>query len=55
VTYRPYSAEDARRLVQNRIGSPDKAAKDIGFYYTDDLESGLNQLSAWRSENSGVS
>ena len=55
VTYRPYSAEDARRLVQNRIGSPDKAAKDIGFYYTDDLESGLNQLIAWRSENAGVS
>ena len=55
VTYRPYSAEDARRLVQNRIGSPDKAAKDLGFTYTDDLESGLNQLIAWRSENAGVS
>ena len=54
VTYRPYSAEDARRLVQNRIGSPDKAAKDLGFSYTDDLESGLNQLIAWRSENAGV-
>ena len=54
VTYRPYSAEDARRLVQNRIGSPDKAAKDLGFTYTDDLESGLNQLIAWRSENAGV-
>ena len=54
VTYRPYSAEDARRLVQNRIGSPDKAAKDIGFSYTDDLESGLNQLIAWRYENAGV-
>ena len=54
VTYRPYSAEDARRLVQNRIGSPDKAAKDLGFSYIDDLESGLNQLIAWRSENAGV-
>ena len=54
VTYRPYSAEDARRLVQNRIGSPDKAAKDLGFSYTDDLESGLNQLIAWRTENAGV-
>ena len=51
VTYRPYSAEDARRLVQNRIGSPERAAKDLGFSYTDDLESGLRQLIAWRAEN----
>ena len=33
VSFNPYSAEDARRLVQNRIGSPEKASKDLGFMY----------------------
>lgn len=49
VIYRPYSAEDARRLVQNRIGCPDKAARDLGFSYVDDLASGLSQLISWRA------
>jgi UDP-glucose 4-epimerase len=51
VTYNPYSAEDARRLVQNRIGSPDKAAKDLGFSFSDDLRSGLQNLIEWRKSN----
>lgn len=51
VTYNPYSAEDARRLVQNRIGSPDKALRDLGFSYTEDLESGLMKLINWRAEH----
>jgi UDP-glucose 4-epimerase len=50
VTYKPYSEEDVRRLVQNRIGSPDKALKDLGFEYKDSLETGLNNLIQWRSE-----
>ena len=54
VTYRPYSAEDARRLVQNRIGSPDKAARDLGFRYSDDLRAGLTQLISWRAAHAGV-
>lgn len=53
VTYNPYSAEDARRLVQNRIGSPTKAADELGFTYQDDLESGLKNLIAWREMNRG--
>lgn len=53
VTYNPYSAEDARRLVQNRIGSPDKATKDLGFTYEDDLRLGLNNLIEWRRNNEG--
>jgi UDP-glucose 4-epimerase len=53
VTYNPYSAEDARRLVQNRIGSPDKAAKDLGFEYQDDLRTGLLNLIEWRKQNKG--
>ena len=53
VTYNPYSAEDARRLVQNRIGSPDKAANDLGFTFSDDLRSGLQNLIEWRKHNKG--
>lgn len=49
VTYRPYSEEDARRLVQNRIGSPDKASRDLGFRYREDLAEGLHALIRWRA------
>lgn len=48
VTYKPYSANDARALVQNRIGSPVKAKNELGFDYTYDLETGLNRLIHWR-------
>jgi UDP-glucose 4-epimerase len=48
VTYQPYSAEDARQFVQNRIGSPVKAANDLNFMYQDNLEDGLLKLIAWR-------
>jgi len=51
VTYNPYSPEDARRLVQNRIGSPEKATKDLGFTYSDELRDGLLDLIAWRQRN----
>jgi UDP-glucose 4-epimerase len=51
VQYEPYSVEDARRLVQNRIGCPKKAAADLGFTYQDELESGLRALIDWRSTN----
>ena len=53
VSFNPYSAEDARRLVQNRIGSPEKASKDLGFMYEDDLCSGLLNLINWRNNNKG--
>lgn len=48
VTYKPYSADDARALVQNRIGSREKAEKELGFKFTYSLEDGLNKLIAWR-------
>ncbi len=51
VTYKPYSTDDARALVKNRIGSPIKAKNEIGFGYTYDLDSGLQRLIDWR--NSG--
>lgn len=48
VTYRPYSAEDARRLVQNRIGCPLRAERELGFRYRYGLREGLQRLIAWR-------
>ena len=49
VTYRPYTADDARRLVQNRIGSPLKARRDLGFAHRYDLGEGLQKLIDWRA------
>lgn len=48
VSYKPYSADDARALVKNRIGSPVKAKKELGFEYKYDLETGLQRLIDWR-------
>lgn len=48
VTYKPYSENDARALVQNRIGSKEKAKTDLGFEFNYDLEQGLNKLIEWR-------
>jgi len=53
VTYKPYSVEDARRMVQNRIGCPKKATEDLVFEYKDSLKDGLLNLIAWREENKG--
>jgi UDP-glucose 4-epimerase len=53
VTYKPYSAEDARRLVQNRIGCPKKAEKDLGFRYSYELREGLLKLISWREAHEG--
>lgn len=48
VTYKPYSADDARALVQNRIGSKLKAEEELGFVYKYNLEQGLQKLIDWR-------
>ena len=48
VTYNPYSEDDARRLVQNRIGCPINATADLGFTYKYDLRTGLQRLIDWR-------
>lgn len=53
VSYRPYSETDARRLVQNRIGAPEKAATDLGFEYRFGLREGLLRLIAWRDSHQG--
>ena len=52
VKYKPYSAEDMRRMVQNRIGCTKKSSKDLGFNYELGLLDGLKDLIAWRESNS---
>lgn len=51
VTYKPYSADDARQFVQNRIGSKKKAVEELGFDYKYTLEEGLVKLIEWRDKN----
>ena len=48
VTYKPYSADDARAMVQNRIGSKLKAEAELRFRYQYDLRAGLARLIDWR-------
>ena len=48
VKYNPYSAEDSRRMVQNRIGSTKKIQKDLNFEPAISLEAGIKNLISWR-------
>jgi UDP-glucose 4-epimerase len=50
VKYVPYSEDDARQLVQNRIGSKEKAKKELDFKYKYSLKEGLQALINWREE-----
>lgn len=50
VIYKPYTADDARSLVQNRIGSREKAEKELAFTYKITLTEGLQKLIDWRIE-----
>jgi UDP-glucose 4-epimerase len=50
VTFQPYSEDDARQFVKNRIGSTQKAEEEIGFKYEHSLEEGLKKLIEWRIE-----
>lgn len=49
VIYKPYSSDDARQLVKNRIGSANKAKNEIEFGYKYSLIEGLKKLIDWRS------
>jgi UDP-glucose 4-epimerase len=51
VIYKPYSVDDARQFVQNRIGSREKAEKELGFKYKYNLRAGLQKLIDWRIQN----
>jgi UDP-glucose 4-epimerase len=48
VQYNPYSEDDSRAMVKNRIGSRVKAEKELGFKYQYDLREGLQKLIEWR-------
>lgn len=48
VIYKPYSEDDIRALVQNRIGSRVKAELELGFRYKYELKEGLEKLIEWR-------
>ena len=48
VKYNPYSQDDSRALVKNRIGSIKKAKEELGFSYKYKLNEGLQKLIDWR-------
>ncbi len=48
VEYIPYSEDDARQFVKNRIGSIDKAQNELEFVYRYELKEGLTKLIHWR-------
>ncbi len=50
VKYRPYSKDDARRLVQNRIGCTEKSKNELGFSANFSLKQGLKRLIDWREK-----
>jgi UDP-glucose 4-epimerase len=51
ITYNPYTPDDARQFVKNRVLSPFKAEKEIGFNYKYSLEEGLKKLIEWRKKS----
>ena len=48
IIYKPYPPDDARQFVKNRILSPVKAERELGFKYRYSLEEGLKKLIEWR-------
>ena len=48
-----YAPRSAATLVRNRIGSPDRAAAEIGFTAEIGLREGLEKLIAWRVAHKG--
>jgi UDP-glucose 4-epimerase len=54
VNYKPYSPNDQRQMVQNRIGSVEKSKRELHFEYEIDILEGLEALWKWRKENGGA-
>jgi UDP-glucose 4-epimerase len=48
-----YAPRSTATLVRNRIGSPVKATRDLGFTAEIDLREGLDRLIAWRAAHKG--
>ena len=51
VQFKPYSDDDARQFVKNRIGSNKKASEELGFEAKYNITSGLQKLIDWREQN----
>ena len=49
----PHYEPGGLTFVKNRIGSPERAAADLGFKSRVELREGLQKLIAWRSEHKG--
>ncbi len=54
VRYKPYSADDARQFVKNRIGSTEKATDELQFTFKYSLEEGLTRLIEWRNTSNKI-
>ncbi|MEM4406517.1 MAG: NAD-dependent epimerase/dehydratase family protein [Candidatus Methanomethylicaceae archaeon] len=52
IRYQPYDPADARQFVKNRVLSPARAEKELGFRFRYSLEEGLKRLISWRSRSS---
>jgi UDP-glucose 4-epimerase len=50
VQFRPYSEDDSRRLVKNRIGDTRRASEVLNFIAEYSLDEGLEELIEWRKE-----
>jgi UDP-glucose 4-epimerase len=48
VEYKPYSEDDARQFVKNRIGSVKKAEEELAYKFKYSLKEGLQKLIDWR-------
>ena len=46
-----YAPRSQATLVRNRIGSPVRATKEIGFTASIDLDEGLRRLIEWRTNH----
>jgi UDP-glucose 4-epimerase len=51
VRFIPYSDDDARQFVKNRIGSNKKSFEHLGFIPKYNLQKGLEKLIEWRKQN----
>ena len=55
VQFKPYSEDDARQFVKNRIASIDRAEAELNFKYEYSLEKGLLKLMDWRNQSQSKS
>lgn len=52
IEFEPYQDNDARQMVKNRVGSTEKAERELGFRFEEDLRTGLMNYVEWRERDS---